>query len=434
MNQTNNTDVDKLTHHLFRENSGKMMGVLSKYFGLQYLDIIADAVQDTFETAVVRWRFSGVPEDPSAWLMKVAKNKTINAIKRTKKWERPHEVGQAGFEDKEMLDFTDEEIMDSQLQLLLLCCRADLSQKNQIAISLHVLCGFGVSEISNALLMSDEAVKKAITRIKALWRTSQPTRSVNSLKVISRQDKPILEVLYLMFNEGYKVTKGKDGINLDLCFEAIRLTKLLLLNSSYHFEARSLLALMFLNIARFPARISEAGYWLTLEEQDRSLWNKTYMQEGIYYLERDASNKVLNVFYIEALIVSLHCLAAKFEETNWQKIVVLYKQLEVLNPNNFIVRFNRIIAESFLDKPERSLQKLAELNQAEIKHHEWSYYMGQAYLYTKLGHKKAALDLYQRALAFANTQMDEAFIRQRISELAAKAVSRTDEAIDKEDV
>ncbi|MBW3520051.1 RNA polymerase sigma factor [Flavobacterium sp. NKUCC04_CG] len=417
MNQTNNTDINKLTHHLFRENSGKMMGVLSKVFGAKHLDIIADAVQDTFETAVVRWRFSGVPENPSAWLMKVAKNKTINAIKRTKKWERPYEVERAEFEGKEMFDFTDEEIMDSQLQLLLLCCRADLSQKNQIAISLHVLCGFGVSEISNALLMSEEAVKKAITRIKALWRTTQTTRSVNSLKVISQQDKPILEILYLMFNEGYKVTKGKDGINLDLCFEAIRLTKLLLLNRSSHFETRSLLALMFLNIARFPARISEAGYWLTLEEQDRSLWNKTYMEEGIYYLQRDASNKVLNVFYIEALIVSLHCLAAKFEETNWQKIVVLYKQLEVLKPNNFIVWFNRIIAESFLGAPEKSLQQLAKISRDEIKNHEFTYYTGLAYLYVKTGNTQTALELYNKSLPFANTQMDELFIMRRISDL-----------------
>lgn len=418
MNQTNNTDIDKLTHHLFRENSGKMMGVLSKYFGLQYLDIIADAVQDTFEAALLRWRFSGVPENPSGWLMKVAKNKTLNAIKRAEKWERPHEVEQAGVEGKEMIDFTDEEIMDSQLQLLLLCCRADLSQKNQIAISLHVLCGFGVSEISNALLMSDEAVKKAITRIKALWRASQPTKSVKTLKIIStEQDKPILEVLYLMFNEGYKVTKGKNGINLDLCFEAIRLTKLLLLNPSYHFEARSLLALMFLNIARFPARISEAGYWLTLEEQDRSLWNKTYVEEGIYYLQRDTSNKVLNVFYIEALIVSLHCLATKFEETNWQKIAVLYKQLEVLKPNNFIVRINRIIAESFLGAPEKSLQQLAKISRDEIKNHEFTYYTGLAYLYVKIGNIQTAIDLYNKSLPFANTQMDELFIMRRISDL-----------------
>lgn len=417
MSPTNNKDIDKLTHHLFRENSGKMMGVLSKYFGVQHVEIIADAVQDTFETALLRWRFSGIPENPAAWLMKVAKNKTINAIKRTKKWEHTHLVEQVALEAKEVFEWTDEEIIDGQLQLLLLCCSADLSQKNQIAISLHILCGFGVTEISNALLMSEEAVKKAIARIKTLWRKSPPPLLLNSLQSIRHKDQPILEILYLMFNEGYKVSKGKKGINTDLCFEAIRLAKLVLLSDSSNFETRSLLALMFLNIARFPARISEAGYWLTLEEQNRSLWNKTYMEEGFYYLQRTASNKVINVFYIEALIVSLHCIAVNFEETDWRKIVLLYKQLEELKPNNFVVQFNRIIAESFLEKPELSLQKLAQLHPTEFKNHEFIYYTGQAYLYAKIGDIKTAVQWYEKSIPFAHTQMDEVFIMRRINEL-----------------
>ncbi len=413
-------DIDKLTHHLFRENSGRMMGVLSKIFGVQHLDIIADAVQDTFETAVVRWRFSGMPENPTAWLMKVAKNKTINAIKRTKKWENNYGIDNSSQVHQVASEFSEGEVIDSQLELLMLCCNAELSQKNQIAISLHVLCGFGVSEISNALLMKEEAVKKAISRIKALWRKSHPPRTSNSPAQIAKDEKPILEVLYLMFNEGYKVTKGKNGINMDLCFEAIRLTKLVWRSDPSNFETRSLLALMFLNIARFPARISEGGDWLTLEEQDRSLWNKTFIEEGFYYLQRDISNKILNVFYIEALIVSIHCTAINFEATDWRKIVLLYKQLELLKPDNFVVQFNRIIAESFVEKPELGLQKLKELNQEEIKNHEFMYYSGQAYLYVKVGNKKSALALYQQSLVYVNTQMDELFIIRRISELTAR--------------
>ncbi|WP_430612082.1 RNA polymerase sigma factor [Flavobacterium sp. JP2137] len=426
MNPRTNAEIDKLTHHLFRENSGKMMGILSKVFGVQHIDVIADAVQDTFETAIVRWRFSGLPENPTAWLIKVAKNKAINAIKRHEKWDNKPLMEREDFACHANWEYTDAQIIDAQLQLLLLCCKPGLSKKNQIAISLHILCGFGVSEISNALLMTEEAVKKAITRIKSQWKKSLLLQgesiygATTSLVENQNDDKPIQEILYLMFNEGYKATKGKKGINIDLCFEAIRLSKLLLMREKFHFETRSLLALMFFDIARFPARISPQGEWLTMEEQDRSLWNKTYIEEGFHYLQNDALPKVLNAYYIEALLASLHCTAGHFENTAWKSIVFLYQQLEILKPNNFIVKFNRIIAESFLGSAEQSLLKLSQCSPGEINKREFIFYSGQAYLYVKIDDKKSAKQYYQQALVFAKTKMDQNFIKRRITELTSK--------------
>jgi RNA polymerase sigma factor (sigma-70 family) len=242
-----------MTAHLFRENAGKMLAVLSRIFGLNNIDSVMDVVQDTFESALTKWKFSGIPENPAAWLMQVAKNKAINNFKRESK-----SITLSDSVSAENADYSLEmqiehllmpnEVEDSQLRLLLACCHPDISEKNQVIITLHILCGFGVTEIANALLMNDEAVKKALTRTKASLKQLGNILQTPLLPKYEKRIGIVQTILYLMFNEGYKTTRAKEIINNDLCYEAIRLTKLLAKNGvALANESNALLALIFCN-------------------------------------------------------------------------------------------------------------------------------------------------------------------------------------------
>ena len=215
----------ELTAHLFRENSGKMLAVLSRMFGLSKIDFVMDVVQDTFETALIKWKFSGVPDNPSGWLMQVAKNKALNVFKRESKSKSFSPSVylshfESGMEAQFNILLSPKEIKDSQLRLLFACCHPDFATKNQIMITLNILCGFGVPEIASALMMNDEAVKKALTRSKAQLKRLDTILEAHIITQSGERMKTVQTILYLMFNEGYKTTRSHEAINNGLCFEA----------------------------------------------------------------------------------------------------------------------------------------------------------------------------------------------------------------------
>lgn len=395
-----------------------MIAVLSRIFGLSQIDRILDVVQDTFEAALTKWRFSGVPDNPSAWLMQVAKNKALTAFKRDGKTQSlsPAEYSSqfdSRFQDQFDILLSPEEIQDSQLRLLFACCHRDFSTKNQIIITLHVLCGFGTPEIANALLMNEEAVKKALTRSKTLLRKYDAFLQTSSNAQTDESIRTVHTILYLMFNEGYKTTRGKEAIDNDLCYEAIRLTQLLDINPrATSSETQALLALMFFNISRFPARLGASNEWLTLAEQDRSQWNSVFIEEGYHYLNKATQTESLSRFHLEAIIASLHCSAATFEATDWPKIAYLYKQLERIDPSP-LVTLNRIIAESYLNA-STSIRELNELAlNAELKNN-FLIFATMGDIYKRKGELKNALLLYEQALNLSTSSFDQKFLRRQI--------------------
>ncbi|WP_306353920.1 RNA polymerase sigma factor [Flavobacterium sp. '19STA2R22 D10 B1'] len=421
MNSAHNEHtINQLAAHLFRENSGKMIAVLSHKFGINQIDAILDVVQDTFETALTQWRFSSIPDNPSAWLMAVAKNKAINTFTRNNKTQEfspsLHKLttDYTALNQQPEVLLSDQEVQDSQLRLLFTCCQPDFSTKNQVILTLHILCGFGIPEIANALFMQKESVKKALTRSKAILRNLAPFfQSQQSDKSIELTNT----ILYLMFNEGYKTTRNKEGINNDLCYESIRLAKLLVrINESAIYETKALLALQFFNLSRFPARITEHGEWLTLEEQDRTLWNKSYIEEGFYYLTLATQSNVLSRYHLEAIISSLHCIALNFADTNWTKIIYLYQQLEILEPDSPFIILNRIIAESYIRNPLESIAKI-NLLEAEYKLQEnFLIVVTKASLYQKIGEIDHAKETYMLAWNLTNSPIDKKFIDRKILE------------------
>lgn len=308
---TKTEDINAIADHLFRKDSGKMVAVLTRIFGLQQIDNVMDIVHDTFETALTKWKYTGLPENPSGWLMKVAKNKAINNFKRESKVTliEPSVFAKTldtGFESNMDHFFLPGETEDSQLRLLLTCCHPDFSDKNQMILTLNILCGFGVTEIANALLMKYEAVKKALSRSKAQLKKKGNILQTPLMLQYEKRVRIVQTILYLMYNEGYKTTRSNEMINHDLCYESIRLTKLLLKNNvALKNESHSLLALMFFHLARFPSRISADSEIVTLVKQDRKKWNKAFIEEGYYYLNHATENQTLSPYHLEALI-ALH--------------------------------------------------------------------------------------------------------------------------------
>lgn len=387
-------------------------------FGMGQIEPVMDIVQDTFETALSRWRFSGIPENPSGWLMRVAKNKAVNALRRTNKTLTLSPSAYADhFESsfEEQFDFllSPNQIRDSQLKLLLTCCHPSFSPRNQVIITLYVLCGFGVPEIANALLMNEEAVKKALTRSKAQLKNESITER-NHTSPSGERITTAHTILYLMYNEGYKTTRGKEAMNNDLCYEAIRLARLLENDASEkNSETCALLALMFFTLSRFPERMNVTGEWLTLEEQDRSRWNRVFIEEGYFYLNKATQARSLSRYHLEAIISSVHCSAAVFAATDWTKIAFLYRQLEALEPESPLVTLNRIIAESYLTHTN-SIAALDALSGEPMLKNSFLLPAARGDIYKRKGELMKAMAAYETALALAVSPTDRHFLKKKI--------------------
>ncbi|MDF2382755.1 sigma-70 family RNA polymerase sigma factor [Nostoc ellipsosporum NOK] len=407
------SQLQQLTAHLFRENAGKMAAVLSRRFGLEQLEIILDCIQDTFETALTRWRYGNVPDNPGGWLMTVCRHKVINALKRNARTDLKETIDteETSAQPDPVID--DQHIRDSQLRLLVACCQPAISERNQIMLTLHILCGFGVPEIANALRMQQEAVKKSLTRSKTLLQQQTPQQLIQAYPIDTNRLPLVLTILYLLFNEGYKTTRKPTGIDTDLCYEAIRLTRIIFETVGINCEqTAALLALMFFTLSRFPARLTEAGEWLSLEEQDRDLWDRRMITEGFSYLRKATRGKNLSRYHLEAIISSLHCSAGKFEETDWPAIVRIYQQLEQLNPGDTSLAFNRIIAAGYYTDPLKCLHELNEHSFSQVP--AFLREAAKGHLLQRAGLCTEALAAYHIAKALAPSPVDRRFLEKKI--------------------
>jgi len=407
--------IHKLTDHLFRSHAGQMVAVLCRKYGLEQLDVVLDLVQDSFEAALVHWRYNPLPDNPAAWLMQVAKNKAINHFKKESRFVPADSTGVAEqIGSQQTFQPEMEEAADAQLRLLLLCCQLDLPDRSQVVLTLHLLCGFGRTEISRALLMQAEAVKKTLFRAKNALKTQKTAFSQAAIYgEITRFDNA-RTVLYLLFNEGYKTSKGDEAIKYDLCYEAIRLSKLLLLHESAgEAENQALLALMFFNLARFPARLDESGHWCTLETQDRSLWNPTFIEEGYKYLRSATRSNLLTRYHIEAIIASMHCAAKTFGDTDWTAICYLYEQLEKVAPSPW-VSLNKLAATSYITEPTECLRQLEILKRETVLSRNHILLMLEGDLWLRKNQPQKSMEAFEAALLVAGSAQDKRLIEKKL--------------------
>lgn len=415
----NNTDenIKTLTSHLFREHYGKMVSYLSQKYGYYKIEDILDAVQESFETALNTWRFGEVPENPFAWLYRVANNKLLNKIRQSN-IAQTH-LNYLASTEKDNDEYSEKEVEDSLLKLLIFLSKASSSERNKLIISLYFLCGFNYSEIANALIIKTETVKKVVLRSKETIKKFSEIYDDFQIQTIEELSH-LLKIIYLLYNEGYKSSQRARTINLDLCFEAIRLGKLLHQYHPENPEINSLLAGMFFNSSRFPAR-TENDTWISLENQNRTLWDNDLIKEGFYYLEIAKKHlQTLDKYYLEALISSMHCSSESYEKTDWKTIVYLYKQLEKMEPYSISIKLNRIIAESNFKSLLDLLPELITIENTMNEETEFIYLSTKAHFYAKMEEWNLAILNYELSLNCTKNKTDINFISGKINLIKKK--------------
>lgn len=421
MSDTQTYKMNHIVEHLFREQSGKMSAILTRRFGFGSAERIDDIIQDTFIAALKTWSVKGVPENPEAWLYQVAKNKTLNQIKKNSRLNYSEE-GTPNITTSEHMDqlFLDHEIKDSQLRMLYACCNPLLSEKVQVILTLKSLCGFSVQEIAHALLMKKEAVKKTVTRARSSLASINV--EIPFVEQAKERTEAVQLVLYLMFNEGYKASSGDTLIKEQLCFDAVRLAKLVAEIPEFDdYTTFALLALMYFNMSRFEARLDENGDMIQFQLQDRSAWNKQMIAKAFEFLEKSRQSTTLNRYHIEAGIAAVHASAASFEETSWKTIVNYYKILFQFDQSP-ITQLNYAIALSLHEGPKQGLEELDKIKAMSMKNY-FLFHASRADMYLRLEDFDRAKSYYQVALDLAESSLDQAFIRKKILECDTRNIT-----------
>jgi RNA polymerase sigma-70 factor (ECF subfamily) len=407
-----------------------MTAVLTRLFGPHNLSLAEDVAQDALCRALEVWKFHGLPENPSAWLMATAKHRALHLLRneRTARAFAP-ELGRWLETEWTLRPAIDElfdaaDFKDNELRLMFSCCHPRLPEEAQIALVLKVLCGFGVHEIASAFLSSVAAIEKRLARAKRALGTAKRLFDVRNAHDVEARLPAVQRALYLLFNEGYHGAGAASAVRAELCQEAMRLVALLLEHPSGATPAsHALAALMCLHAARLPARLDESGNLTPLDDQDRARWDGALVAEGRSLLERSAEGTEVTEYHVEAAIAAVHADAASAAETDWDKIVVLYDALMAIRPSP-VVALHRAIAVAQLDGPERGLEAIACIEEPDRLSSYPFYPAARAELELRLGRLEEAREHFHAALALARNPTERHFLERRLAACRAGSMER----------
>jgi RNA polymerase sigma factor (sigma-70 family) len=427
---TGNFDIGKLSDDLFRHEAGKMVALLTKTFGTENLDLSEDVVQETFATAIRVWSLKGIPDNPSAWLFRVAKNKTIDVLRKNKF------TTQIDFSDPDRAllqsEYTlttaidtlwqQDQVEDNLLRMMFACCHPQISEENQIILILKTLCGFSTAEIAKAFLFLEETVTKRLYRTRNFFREQKIKPEFPDPALIRDRTAAVLKTIYLIFNEGYNATHHSKLIREDLLHQAMYLCKLLAGNRMTSLpEVNAAMALMCFHSARINSRIDENGEIVLLAQQDRSKWNRRLIEEGNDYLDKAAFGETITSYHAEAAIAYEHCVAESFEQTNWNNILNYYNLLVAINPNS-VVQLHRLTVIHKVYGADRTLE--------EIEHSEYKKNWEDNYLYYAiLGDVYAeslpalAKENYKKAAGLTKSDAEKKLLFKKIENLTHRTGS-----------
>jgi RNA polymerase sigma-70 factor (ECF subfamily) len=418
-------NLNQLTEHLFRHEAGKMVSVLTKIFGTENLETAEDMVQQTFIDAINVWKLKGVPENPSAWLFRVAKNKAIDVIRRNK-----YSV-QYDFSDSEraLLKseytlattmenlFKEELIKDDMLRMMFACCHPEISAENQITLILKTLCGFSTTEIAKAFLTSEDTVSKRLYRTKEFFRESKIKLEIPSVDELKSRTGAVLNSIYLLFNEGYSSTHSEKLIRSELIEEAMMLCRLLTENNHTQLpEVFALMALMCFHGARSESRISAEGEIILLPRQDRSKWNYNLIAEGNRYMNIAAFGNVVSSYHIEAAIAYEHCSAATFETTNWKRILDLYEWLSIISPSP-ITELNKAVAVMQVHGAKKALGALENISDRKKMENHYLYNSLLGDIYFTLGEQVKAKTSFEKAISQTMSETEKKLLEKKLKSI-----------------
>lgn len=400
---------------LFQQEFSKMVAVISKLYGLEHIEIAEDIVSETFLQATETWGTKGIPPNPAAWLYTVAKQKTLYHFRRNKIFEKKivPELTHRQEKDHEMaeLNFSAQNIKDSQLQMMFAVCNPAIASEAQIGLALRILCGFGIEEIAEAFISNKETINKRLFRAKEKLREEQVKMEMPAEHEMMNRLDNVLHIIYLLFSEGYYSKTQNQILRKDLCIEAIRLGIMLTENEKTNLpKTNALMALMCFHASRFTARENSEGSMILYEQQDEDLWDAALIHQGNYFLDRSAQGDTISSYHLEARIAYWHCLKEDTAE-KWEEILQLYNQLLMINYSPSVA-LNRTFA---LYKANGQKAALAEAEKLKLENDHF-YFVLLGELYKDIDNEKAR-QCYQRALALAKTQTEKDGIREKINSL-----------------
>lgn len=402
---------------MYRAEAGRILATLIRLLG--NFDLAEDALQEAFAAAVSQWGRDGIPANPRAWLVSTGRFKAIDALRRKSRTDAPLDEfeerldGTAAGDSLEWLDV--ESVEDDQLRLIFMCCHPALPPEGRVALTLREVCGLTTEEIAHAFLTSVPTVAQRIVRAKAKIRDAGIPFEVPGTEELAERLDAVLQVIYLVFNEGYAASAGDSLIRPDLSGEAVRLGRLLL-ELLPEPEVAGLLALLLLQDSRRAARTAPNGDLITLEEQDRSLWNRGQIAEGLVLVQQALSSSRDGRYTLQAAIAAVHSRAPSVEQTNWAEIVRLYDLLAEIMPSP-VVQLNRAVAVAMAEGLEAGLSLIDELLRTGQLSSYYLAHAARADLSRRLGRTADARSSYEQALALTQQETERRYLERRILDL-----------------
>ena len=402
---------------IVREEWGHVLAILLRY--VRDFELAQDMLQDAFVAALRRWPRDGVPKQPRAWLLQTARRKAIDRFRREANFEakRPQIEALAELEQREHAEDDDGESReDGRLSLIFTCCHPALAEPARIALTLQTLGGLTTPEIARAFLVPEATMAQRLVRAKRKIKAANIPFRVPPSELWAERLDSVLSVIYFIFNEGYSATSGRTPTREDLCREAIRLGRILVDLAPREAEVIGLLALMLLHDSRRPARLDREGNLVTLEHQDRGLWNRRQAQAGQTLLRGALALGRIGPFQLQAAISAVHADAETYATTGWNEIRLLYDRLYALQPSP-VIRLNAAVALSFAEGADAALGELARLEREGGLERYQPFHAARADLLRRAGRNAEAAEAYRRALELTQNASEQKFLKRRLRQL-----------------